>query len=1197
VFEITNYLNILTYNINEFYMEGKMEGKEAFSKTFKMLSVAFLLVALLFSLPDVFAKDTDNQELINQLKAARQKLQVRNQMLKVNQFQLKEKSQQNLSQLKHQSQFHVKMNSAIQRISEKRHFMNVQKSRRERSKLSPLFKVTQETLNLLADGVTADTVEVGTAPILTWTFPTGETQATLEVIVDFNKNGIFDSGIDTTIFSVDLEDNDIYDSDPTAGFYQLDMSAIGEKDASFINIIWDFIVAVSSGTEEEMVSISFQNLSTIYSVSGTVTDESSNPLPYIVIIVEDAEATSGTEGPPAPGVSWITLTESDGTYRVNVPDEGYYNIMAFDHLGIYPGLYPDPFLYENQSVMGDEVGFDFTMVQGNCTLSGVVQDDNGNPIPVAEIYVSSKDGPIHIDLITDDQGNFSINLMEGAYWIGVDPLSLEGYLVPPGQEIYISEGETVDLELILYPTDETISGTVYLDDNPIEGARVFCWHDTYGITADETDENGNYTLNVKSGPEGYHLHLELDFENFYVEEQYDNIPAGSEGIDFHAYTVNGGLFGYVIDSETSDTLMDVWISAERMDDGKWFYSGIDWETRQYMMYLPDGNYILHAGAPGYDDYTDSSITISGEMIQHDIFLEPKTLPLVQGVVTDTAGNPIPDALVVFDGPWHQETMTDENGEYNLWTEPGSYVFKVFAEKHYPYIEYDVWVPEMGLIKDASLTPLTQFSIIAGQVKDESDNPVSSIMVNIFRTSPAEFYYHKETDDNGEFNFHVPNGTYVLDIWSDFQYLPVHIDTIDVQGDSIWLDILLREPAGAVQGIVFDSYTNRPIKWAWVDVYNVDTDEWFYGGTDDSGRYYIPLPNGNFEITAGAYGFIPSEPIDFTISDNTVEINIGLEAALRLPKILAVRDIPHDQGRWVRIVFWGGLDWDEMPFEGWSVWRIQTFKPIDQLGDPYAYKWDFVTYIPFHGDTVYRLDAHTLIDSNAYTDDTGEYWSTFVVSGHTQYGMWDFYDSRPEAGYSVDNIVPSVPGNVTASTSVEGISVSWEAIPDEDFGYYEVYKSTTQGSYTSEPAFKTIETNVIDSDIEVGNTYYYTVVAVDANGNKSAPSAEVSLTYTAIAEEGKIPEKFALYQNFPNPFNPTTNIKFDLPEAGFVQLSIYDINGRLIKNIASSNYNPGTYKVIWDATDSNGLKVPSGIYIYRINVRGKFTSSGKMLLMK
>jgi hypothetical protein len=106
-----------------------------------------------------------------------------------------------------------------------------------------------------------------------------------------------------------------------------------------------------------------------------------------------------------------------------------------------------------------------------------------------------------------------------------------------------------------------------------------------------------------------------------------------------------------------------------------------------------------------------------------------------------------------------------------------------------------------------------------------------------------------------------------------------------------------------------------------------------------------------------------------------------------------------------------------------------------------------------------------------------------------------------------------------------------------------------------------------------------------------------------AAQLQVPTAFELYQNYPNPFNPETTINFDLPEAGEINLTIYNLLGQPVKTVVQENFNTGRHQLRWDATDAAGKLLASGIYIYRIhfkpnqgNQQPKFITR-KMLLMK
>lgn len=98
------------------------------------------------------------------------------------------------------------------------------------------------------------------------------------------------------------------------------------------------------------------------------------------------------------------------------------------------------------------------------------------------------------------------------------------------------------------------------------------------------------------------------------------------------------------------------------------------------------------------------------------------------------------------------------------------------------------------------------------------------------------------------------------------------------------------------------------------------------------------------------------------------------------------------------------------------------------------------------------------------------------------------------------------------------------------------------------------------------------------------------------EENLIPEKFEVAQNFPNPFNPTTTIKFGLPEASQVTVKIFNMIGQEVKTLVNEFKNAGTYSVTWNGDNESGKKITSGVYIYRVTA-GNNVQTMKMILMK
>jgi hypothetical protein len=126
---------------------------------------------------------------------------------------------------------------------------------------------------------------------------------------------------------------------------------------------------------------------------------------------------------------------------------------------------------------------------------------------------------------------------------------------------------------------------------------------------------------------------------------------------------------------------------------------------------------------------------------------------------------------------------------------------------------------------------------------------------------------------------------------------------------------------------------------------------------------------------------------------------------------------------------------------------------------------------------------------------------------------------------------------------------------------------------------------------IDGNYSFELLAGTREGKVACFSGGVDTTTTGMVLSEEIPTEFNLYQNYPNPFNPTTKIEFKIPEAGLVNLKIYDILGREVITLLNEAMQPGNYKVDFDAST-----LTSGIYFYRLQA-GNFVETKKMLLLK
>jgi hypothetical protein len=138
-------------------------------------------------------------------------------------------------------------------------------------------------------------------------------------------------------------------------------------------------------------------------------------------------------------------------------------------------------------------------------------------------------------------------------------------------------------------------------------------------------------------------------------------------------------------------------------------------------------------------------------------------------------------------------------------------------------------------------------------------------------------------------------------------------------------------------------------------------------------------------------------------------------------------------------------------------------------------------------------------------------------------------------------------------------------------------------------------NVTSQDIA---TITYVVSSSDGEYMVASDVGEFVLFRAALGVNGglSVPDVYALHQNYPNPFNPVTTLQYDLPEDAMVNITIYDMMGRVVSNLVSTQQNAGYKSIQWNATNNQGQPVSAGLYLYTIQA-GEFRQTKKMVLLK
>ncbi len=198
----------------------------------------------------------------------------------------------------------------------------------------------------------------------------------------------------------------------------------------------------------------------------------------------------------------------------------------------------------------------------------------------------------------------------------------------------------------------------------------------------------------------------------------------------------------------------------------------------------------------------------------------------------------------------------------------------------------------------------------------------------------------------------------------------------------------------------------------------------------------------------------------------------------------------------------------------------------------------------------------------------------------------------------DYFAPQIPASLVAVSGEGQIDVCWRPSADADLDYYALYRGTDRATPSFLDSIDAPDTAYADVDVEHGTTYTYWVTAVDNLNNESDYSTPDTCTYfdpTAVVASSGVPVKSMLW-NRPNPFNPSTEIRFSVERDAFVALHVFDVHGRCVRTLVRQEMERGTHFIVWDGTDDRGIPVGSGIYLSRLEADGRALTR-KMLLLK
>ena len=411
---------------------------------------------------------------------------------------------------------------------------------------------------------------------------------------------------------------------------------------------------------------------------------------------------------------------------------------------------------------------------------------------------------------------------------------------------------------------------------------------------------------------------------------------------------------------------------------------------------------------------------------------------------------------------------------------------------------------------------------------------------------------------------------------------------------------------------------------YISVQMVDTLDGYYywvGGPDSSVivKYYFSVSteyynwtnpislDTPFMINIGR-DLIPPELRDLTQIENRIDRsgsedvmviatdNIGVEEATlnwyysSNPDEVNTASMVYENSRWV-----GSLTYADLPGSEMVYYYASAVDSASNANVGYS-------------DTLSFKIINTTILTNWDDDevgpwDTGDSWGLMYINSILGRGMNDSPGTSYENNKS-DTLTLLTPFQISDYNTAFLQFWTGSVLKDGDYGTVEVsgnmadwtQKYTISGSNSGE----TVTLDVTEYK-ETGVYIRFLIQTNESDVSQGWFIDDIQLLVdTSIVLSNKdivhLPMDYNLYQNFPNPFNPVTTLRYDIPENSHVTITIYDMLGRQVKTLINQTQNSGYRSVIWNATNDYGKPVSAGVYLYQIRA-GNFIQTKKMVLLK
>jgi len=474
-------------------------------------------------------------------------------------------------------------------------------------------------------------------------------------------------------------------------------------------------------------------------------------------------------------------------------------------------------------------------------------------------------------------------------------------------------------------------------------------------------------------------------------------------------------------------------------------------------------------------------------------------------------------------------------------------------------------------------------IVVGTACEEWDHYIFVVKTNSSGDTLWTRTYGETMEDYGHSVQQTAEGGYIIAGRTGIEGWDVYLVKTDSSGDTLWTRVYDGQPgddwasdwAHSVQqttdgGYIVAGVTESVVQWV-ADMYLVRTDAngdtlWArtYGGSSDDCAYSVQQTMDGGYVAAGYTSSFGAGAEDFYLVRTKSDNKVGY--------VTLISPRPPD---------WGyRLHWVSGSLSRLTFTNFCSGTEGSVSGDAEAAGWVVTNY----SDSIVFATALPLTSGSIDT-----FWLSHPYC--SDYVTW-------QVGDSIGAIEGPLPVELTTFEAIAGdgqVTLRWHTASEQDNDHFVLYKRRSgqedfnmlaeirgQGT-TTEPH----DYVYVDRWVQNGVTYQYQISDVDIAGRETIHETIVSATPTAVP----VPADFALHAPYPNPFNPTTLIGYDVKETGLVSVKVFDLLGREVATLVQGTVPAGSYSIDWHAGD-----LPSGLYFCRMEADG-FARVRKLLLVK